>query len=170
MDKNIVALLDATAYTVKVYFKPQEYSSGKKGMQQSQYKYVSNIPGIKVGDWVVVDAPDYDDYGQAYDNAVTSDLDGLKICPFQGVPKLVRVCAVDATCDIEPNADKKYKWIIAKLDLTSYMTTLQRNSQIAGMIAESYKVTMRRSFADSIIGGLEHDKRVALMQLLGNKE
>lgn len=165
MDKNIAALLDTSAYTIKVLFK-----EAAKGSAATKYTYVCNIPGVKVGDWVIIDGPDYNNYTQDYNNlaamqSIDDAINGGKLI-FTGVPKVVLVVEVDAEVDIEPNGDIKLKWVVAKLDTASYVETMRRNSQIGGLVADAYKKSMRRSFADRILADLEGDNKTALLSLL----
>lgn len=166
MDKNIAAFLDNNAYTVTVVFK-----AGNSGSVPKKYVYVCNIPCVKVGDWIVVDAPDFENQVAQLRNGLmpTQNIDDyMNTQPMQmaGIPKLVLVVGVDKDVNIQPNSDIAYGWVVSTLDLTSYRETLQRNSQITTLVADAYKASMRRSFADHILGCLEADGKDKLLALL----
>lgn len=163
MDKNIAAFLDKNAYTVSVSF--------KAGVGPKKYTYVCNIPDVKVGDWVVVDAPDVDNQVSQLRNGLMpmqAIEDYMNEQPMQlaGIPKLVLVVGVDKDVNIQPNSDIAHGWVVATLDLTSYRETLKRNSQITTLVADAYKASMRRSFADQILGCMEADGKDKLLALL----
>jgi hypothetical protein len=163
MDKNIAAFLDKNAYTVSVSF--------KAGAGPKKYTYVCNIPGVKVGDWVVVDAPDFDNQAAQLRQGYTpmqNIEDYMSEQPMQmaGIPQLVLVVGVDSDVNIQPNSDIAHGWVVSTLDLTSYRETLQRNSQINSLVADAYKASMRRSFADQILGCMEADGKDKLLALL----
>lgn len=164
MDKNIAALLDTKAYTVGIRF------TNKSGNKSATYTYVCNIAGVKVGDWIVVDAPDFDQVRNVLEE-ITMDEEALASngswC-LKGIPVCVQVTRVDADVAIEADAAKAFGWVIAVVDFTAYQATLARNSQISGLVAEAYKKAMRKSFAERILGDLGTDKQSELMQLLGN--
>ena len=164
MDKNIAALLDTSAYTIKVMFKLDKQS------RPTQYLYVCNIPDVKVGDWVVVDAPDYDDYVGSMPLRNGGSIEGMMdlelATVFTGMPKTVVVTAVHSEVEIEPDAPTKYKWVVAKVDTAAYIATMQRNAQVTSLVADAYKKATRRSFSERILQDMDTDKRQALLGML----
>lgn len=163
MDKNIAALLDTKAYTVGIRFR------NNSGKLSATYTYVCNIADVKVGDWIIVDAPDFDNVrnviGEIMDEEAMASNGSWCL---KGIPVCVQVSRVDADVAIEADAPKAFGWVIAKVDFTEYQATLARNSQITGLVADAYKKAMRKSFAERILGDLGSDKQSELMQLLGN--
>lgn len=163
MDKNIAALLDTKAYTVGIRF------TNKSGNKSATYTYVCNIAGVKVGDWIVVDAPDFDNVRNVLEEITGEDEQYTnKAFMLKGIPVCVQVSRVDPDVAIEADAPKAFGWVIAVVDFTDYQATLARNSQISGLVAEAYKKAMRKSFAERVLGDLGTDKQSELMQLLGN--
>ena len=163
MDKNIAAFLDKSAYTVSVSF--------KAGAGSKKYTYICNIPGVKVGDWVVVDAPDFDNQIAHLRHGIMpmqNIEDWMNEQPMQlaGIPKLVLVIGVDEDVNIQPNSDIAHGWVVAIIDLTAYRETLKRNSQITTLVADAYKASMRRSFAEQILGSMEAAGKEKLLALL----
>lgn len=164
MEKNIAALLDTSAYTVTVMFKQATNTPPK------ECTYICNIPGVKPGDWVVVDAPDGDDYMKAYGGGrqmvdIEDAIDTAAVV-FMGMPKTVIVTQVDTEVTIEPNSPTTFKWVVARVDLTAYKKTMQRNSQVTTLVADAYKKSMRKSFAERILGDLETAAQLRLSNLL----
>lgn len=161
MDKNIAALLDASAFTIKVMFKENA------SVKPKEYIYICNIPDVKVGDWVIVDAPDYDGYvgSNTTMNSIDDVING-KISVFSGVPKTVIVTQVDSEVAIEADSASRYKWVVARLDTTLYAATLQRNAEITKLVSDAYKVAMRKSFAERILGDLADESKTRLLGLL----
>jgi hypothetical protein len=172
MEKNIAAFLDSTAYTISVSFTSVQ-PSGAKG--KKKYTYICNLPGVKVGDWVVVDAPDFDGDAQIPLRAGEmrmEDLDSIfsgEPTVLKGMPKLVLVTGVDKDVAIEPNAPTTYGWVISKLDMTAYQETLRRNNQVTGLVADAYKASMRKSFAERILGDMAEGDKSKLLSLLAPK-
>lgn len=165
MDKNIAAFLDPTAFTISVMFKASESKAAR------EYTYLCNLPGVKAGDWVVVDAPDFDGAGPYADSSRMTMVDieqviGNGTLAFSGVPKVVIVTKVDDTVNIEPNAPKQYKWVVAKLELAAYYATLKRNAKITETVSESYRKSMRRSFSERVLADMDESSRIALLELI----
>lgn len=167
MDKNIAAFLDTTAYTVSVVFSLNKNAKA--------YTYVCNIPGIRPGDWVVVDAPDFETSaaGIQKNSGVPPEFQApanpnvaIASSVFKGIPKLVLVVRTDPDVAIMPDADKEHGWVVATLDMTAYRETLARNSQINGLVADAYKVAMRKSFSERILGDMPADSKAKLLALL----
>ena len=80
---------------------------------------------------------------------------------------IAKVVEIDELVDIEPNDDTEYKWVICRIDLEDYAALLVRNKQITDAVQEAYKQTLRRTFAERILGELPDSTRTALTQLLG---
>ena len=163
MDRNIAAFLDTAAYTIRVVF------TQKTGTKT--YVYVCNIPNVKPGDWVVVDAPDFTEnvlIAPAYKAVTPQELIQFMNAPimFKGMPKLVLVVGVDADVALEPDSDKEYGWVVANVDMTAYHKTVERNSQISGLVADAYKLAMRKSFAERILGDMSTGSKDKLLALL----
>lgn len=168
MDKNIAAFLDTTAYTISVVFSP------KLGVRS--YTYICNIPNVKPGDWVVVDAPDFEESDSLAFKGPPSKKPAMQPdellafmnapATFRGVPKLVLVARVDDNVAIEPDSDKEYGWVVSALDMTAYRETVARNKQINGLVADAYKAAMRKSFAERILGDMPEDSKATLLALL----
>lgn len=161
MDKNIAAFLDTTAYTVHVVF----------NKTPKTYTYICNIPSVRVGDWIIVDAPDFEDREATRNTGIPYEFmmpvaPNAKPSVLRGIPKLVRVVQVDPDVAIAPDSDKEYGWVVAILDTTVYGETLARNNQINGLVAEAYKAAMRKSFSERIlreISAESHDKLLTLL-------
>lgn len=130
MSRNIPALLDEHAYTIAVQFKLEEW--GKT------YTYVTNIPGIKPFDKVIVHVGNDED---------------LKIATVVHVQE--EVC-------IEPNAAIEYKWVISKVDFTKFNETMARNKLIETGIRTAYKRKMRESFKAEVLADLPDDVKALL--------
>jgi hypothetical protein len=172
MDKNIAAFLDTKAYTLAVTFQPSNDAPYHKGAQK-EYTYVTNIPGIKVGDWVVVPTSvgtqsimlptDLVDIDDVLGSVATIN----HIHVHRGKLEVVRVSHVDATVDLAPNDTKAYGWVVSKIDLLAYSQLMDRNSQITAATTAAYRKSMQRSFAERILGDMDQADKDGLMKLLG---
>ena len=173
MDKNIAAFLDQSAYTILVQFQAEQ------GARGSNYKYVTNLPGLAVGDWLVV--PVTSNRQQvplrspvsAKMQTVDDVMDMVTYAEDEDAPvhagtfECVRVVAIHDTVDIEPNAPKEYKWVVCKLDLEAYGALFVRNKKIASATTAAYRKSMQRSFADRILGDMDAEAKDNLLKLLG---
>jgi len=159
MDKNIAALLREDTKTVHVSFelaladfedltdpeiikkpagaKPAPSTSRVPGVRL--YTYVTHLD-VKRGDTVVVQAT--------------------------GEIKLAYVISVDDQAEIEPNSSTAYKWVIDKVDMAAYDANQQRNAEIERTVGEAYRQNLRRSFAQTVLGAVDDDKRDSLTKLL----
>lgn len=155
MDKNIAAFLDESAYTVHVQF---------QGTKAKEYTYVTNVAGFKAGDLVVVPVRVRDIHSRlviAGDVLLSDHQDEFDISL-----KVGRITKVDDAVEIEPNSDIEYAWVIDKVDLDSYIATLERNKKLMSVAANAYKKRMRKSFATQILGEMGDDERAQVAQLL----
>ena len=143
MDKNIAALLRDDARTVGVNFSTHlAAENGSPASPYSEYTYVSHLQ-LAVGDIVVVKA--------------------------KGRVALATVSRVDDSVDIEPNADMRYAWVIAKVDVSEHAANMARNAEIERAVSEAYRDNMRRSFAQQILGGVEDGEKKARLLALTSK-
>lgn len=170
MDKNIAAFLDTSAYTIQVVFQKDSdtpYSSTAK-----EYTYVTNIPGIKIGDWVVVPTA----VGSqnivlpselgTIDEVLAQPATSMKAHVHRGQLQVVRVVGVDSTVELAPNDSKTYGWVVNEVDLLGYAKLQDRNTQIIAATTKAYRKSMQRSFADRILGDMDQSDKDGLMKLL----
>lgn len=172
MDKNIAAFLDDKAYTLAVRF--QREDSGTAGTIPKEYHYVTNIPGIQVGDWIVVPTSVGSqrivlptELASIDEVLASSPVESMKSHIHTGQLAVVRVSEVHTTCEIAPNDTKQYKWVVGKVDLTGYAKLMARNDQITAATTKAYRKSMQRSFADRILGDMDQADKDGLMKLLG---
>lgn len=172
MDKNIAAFLDDKAYTLAVRF--QREDPGSEGVIRKEYHYVTNIPGIQVGDWIVVPTSVGSqriilptELASIDDVLASSPAESMKSHVHTGQLAVVRVSEVHTTCEIAPNDNKQYKWVVGRVDLTGYAKLMARNDQITAATTKAYRKSMQRSFADRILGDMDQADKDGLMKLLG---
>lgn len=138
MDKNIAALMRSDTRTVHVSFNT-ELSSTRNVVEGKGYTYVTDLV-LEVGDLVAVEASDS--------------------------MKLATVIQVDDNVEIEPNSNIAFKWIVAKVELLHYETTMTLNKNLTDAVATAYKANLRRSFSEQILLGMPEDQRAAVAELL----
>lgn len=168
MDRNIAAFLDQSAYTIQAQFQADEGSIGKKS-----YTYVTNIPGIKEGDWIIVPTSVGSNRIalpttlESIDDVLNSvPAETLKTHIHTGRIEVVKVVGVDKTVDLEPNSSTQAKWVIGKVDLAAYAKLMARNDQIVAATTKAYRKSMQRSFADRILGDMDQSDKDGLLKLL----
>lgn len=190
-EKNIAAFLDKTAYTVTVVYQfsssgqvPKRLSNIDDALDEpSGYDYITNIPGIQQGDFVIVPTTPERGYQDVKRVAVPAELQELisatgadnAVCAMEGQTyefadrlSVARVIRVHKDVTAEPNSDIKYKWVVSRVDLMHYAKTMLRNAKLEATIQEAYKKSMRRSFADRILAELGADEQGEIKKLLGN--
>lgn len=177
MDLNIAAFLDTAAYTVDAQF-----TGGGK-----LYTYVTNIQGLKRGDFCVVHVgklevqhlANEDNTNTACDLAngdVRShyrekyEMDESLIpsaLPYGiGSFKIVQIVKVSKTVDIVPNDKFQYNWIAMKLDFSEFFALTRRNDEIEKMVSTSYQRNLRRNFADRVLDEMPVEERDAMLRLI----
>ena len=87
----------------------------------------------------------------------------------RGEMKVVQIHEVDDEVKIEPNADTAFKWVVCKIDMDGYRANEARNAQIERTVSEAYRDNLKKSFAQSILGGLSAAKAKEVKLLLGKK-
>lgn len=174
MDKNLAAFLDPTAYTVEVEY----FSSASKNLAEVRhYLFVTNIPGLKVGDLVVVNSRtstratpirrEIDSTIRDMDDILIPDVE--EVTRFFGSMDVVKIVDVHASVDIEPNDPKTYSWVVQKVDMTAWTATQERNACLVSLAQEAYKRNLRKSYAERILGDLSDEERSKLQALLPSK-
>lgn len=132
---NIAALMRKDTYTVGVIHAGP--AGGQKGGllnrdtpegAQKAYTYVTNIPGLVVGDTVVV-----------------KNIFGLVVA---------EVTEVDEGLKIDPGTNVKVAWVLSKVDMAAVKLVEEENAQIEDTFAQAYQQSLRRSFRDRILGDL----------------
>lgn len=163
MEKNIAALMREDARTVHVSFYEAPTPSAAdeqtykemlteakrygvshqilKAPDARLYTYVTDMQTIAVGDCVVVQAA--------------------------GQIKAASVRQVDEAVMIEPNSKMKFGWVLARVDLAPAIANEKRNAEIEEAVAEAYKVNLRRSFASSVLAGLDDASKDRITALIG---
>lgn len=64
---------------------------------------------------------------------------------------LAKVTRVDEKLAIEPRSGQKYKWVAAKVDLAAYQATLEANSKLEDMIADSYRKQAQVAYREQLL-------------------
>lgn len=91
------------------------------------------------------------------------------IVPARGVPTLAVVSKVDPGMTLEPNATKKYGWVIATVDVQGFYDNLKKNEKINQLLQKAYVTNARAQFRNAILGGLGETERLAITDMLGGK-
>lgn len=178
MDKNLVAFLDEQAYTIDVQFSP----NGKL------YKYVTNIPAIELGTFVIIPVGEIElasiaaavntRRSRAIAHNEVLEAFGVEVDPTL-VPsptdssnnvKIAQVVGVHDEVKIEPNESIQYKWVIAKVDFTYFVGLCKRNSELQRLTEDAYKRNLRKSFAERIMGELGSEEVEKIKALVAPKK
>ena len=142
MDKNLAAFLREDAYTVKVKFQKDSQDQ----YHDNEYTYVTNIPGIAFGDFVVVP------YKSRNSNAVRLSV--------------AIVSEVHNDVDIEPNSDIQYAWVTSRIDMQASIKLAEENETITKQLAKAYRTNARRSFAQSVLEAADNDTKLLISGIL----
>jgi hypothetical protein len=139
MDKNIVAFLREDAYTVEVAFRAE------KELDPKTWKYVTNIPGLKVGDYVVV----------PYQAKLAAN---TRLA-------VAEVVIVHTDVEIAPNEDIQYRWVTDVVDTAAALRRAEENDLIAKELAKSYQSNLRRSYAQTLLGNMDTEARERILAI-----
>jgi len=150
MDQNLPAFLRTDAKTVKVSFINDKFKDDNDRemtllgadftLSPRLYTYITDLD-LKPDDVVVVYAV--------------------------GIPKIAMVMIVDEEVDIQPNDKIAYKWVVAKVDFTSYLENMKKNSTIQRTVSKAYKKNTRKQFASLLLAELPEESRAELLTLIG---
>lgn len=161
MDKNIVALVREDTITVEVKFFPDSFSVeqintilgttfnrneriAEEVLQRLKaYTYVTTLKDLKPGDLCVVFV--------------------------SGNPKVVEVQVVHDSLNIEPNSDRQYKWIAAKVDMSYAKQIQEENTLIESTVANAYKSSARNQFRNMLLGSVDEEAKAKLLSLTAKK-
>lgn len=142
MDKNLAAFLREDAYTIKVKFQKDSQDQ----YHDNEYTYVTNIPGIASGDFVVVPYKSRNTNAVRLSVAIVSD--------------------VHNDVDIEPNSDIQYAWVTSRIDMQASIKLAEENETITKQLAKAYRTNARRSFAQSVLEAADNDTKLLISGIL----
>ena len=132
---NAYAILQDNVFTVQVKF------FGASGQINGKvYTYLCDIPDIKVGDHVVV---------------VVDTID----CPS---PKVVQVVSVDKEIEADLLGDIEYKWIVQRVDYTSYDRKVQEAAEMEVKINKLKRDSARAQLKAALVSALGLENEEAL--------
>lgn len=147
---NIAAFIREDAKTVGVRFHKDQYDRAKDprgynelDLSNTEYTYITNLD-FKVGDLAVV--------------------------YVMGNPKVVMITSLHDGIMIQPNADKKYNWIVAKVDTTGYEKNEAINDEIEATVQMAYQENVKNQFRNLILNGMDEVSRMKVLGLIGHKE
>lgn len=152
MDKNIAAFMRQDTKTVHVKFMRDRRAGESEGqttllgdnieLSPQTYTYITDLE-LAEGDFVVVHAV--------------------------GVPKVARVESVDEGLELDPNDTIKYKWVVCKVDFSSYAQNIAKNNTITTMVAKAYKKNLRKQFSSLLLEGMDEVARQDLLSIIEEK-
>lgn len=134
--KNIHALMSDSAYSVHVRFITDQGGATRGKV----YEYVTNIPGIKVGDYAVVMAPNFN-------NPMDADDEGSD----RLLPKTVMVVAVDDGISFDPQETKTVNWLVQRVDFTAYAAAQSEVHAAAESLKKAQRARMREVFKQQML-------------------
>ena len=83
--------------------------------------------------------------------------DDMVVVPNINGYSLATVLSVDNEVLIPLDDDKKYVWILAKVDMSYGLKLVEENKLIEETIRDNYKAQAQRSFRNQILSGLSAD-------------
>jgi len=136
--KHLYSLLDATFTTINVVFQRDENKAAEASVKLRQRfnddtlsadrrTFVYKAPlamGVEAGDFCVINTQN-----------------GLSV---------VKVDSVDATPQIDTDADFDYKWIVQKINLTAYDARVKRESAFTDMLRDVERVRQRETLVNDM--------------------
>lgn len=143
MDKNILALLDSKAFTIKVKY--------QHTTNATLYTYVCNLPEVKKGDFVIVPTT----------TGVATHI------AFDGENRLTvaLVESVDSVVDITPNSDVMHKWVVSRIDLGPYQATMDRNKAIRERLVQMHTQYQRQAVRNAVLADLPLEEQNTLLSM-----
>ena len=152
MEKNLAAFLREDTKTVGVRFIKDLFANSANYQQTllgedsnpiqlstREYTYVTDIP-LEVGDNVIVFAQD--------------------------IPKVVIVTRVDDILNLNPKDTIEYKWVVSKVDYTSYNENAKKNEVITDFVRSAYRKNVKAQFKEIVLAGLDAKGKKTLSNLL----
>ncbi len=116
---NALAVLLPNTYVVSCTF--------TEGRSKGSYDYLTDIPGIGCGDYVVVVAPDFAAAVQGHDAAYA---------PAAKVPKTVKVVEIHSLDDVDVTGDKQYSWVLQAVDMAAHAKRAEEILRLQSAINE----------------------------------
>jgi len=146
-EKNIAYMVREDVKTIGVRFY-QKIDIGRMitddelnaDLSKKEYTYVTHLD-FKVGDLAVVRAA--------------------------GEVKVVFVSRVDAECEIEPNQDIKYSWVIDRVDTEEYEKQMDINEELEATVNRAYKRNVKEQFRKLVMGSIDSETAAKINMMLG---
>lgn len=156
MDKNVAALLRNDTKTVGVRFFLQKDQEAYANSQHSKGLSLGTIPEDELSP-------------KTYTYVTNENFEpgDLAMVFVSQIPWIVRVTEVHATVQIEPNSAMQYKWIAAKIDMTSHLLNMSKNAEIEDVIAKSYKRNLKSQFKSLMLADVAPEDQQLLLAALG---
>lgn len=131
---NAHALLIDNAYSVQLkFYKDSGANNGRV------YDYLCDIPNVKVGDDVVVMAPDFE-------------------TGTGRIPKTCRIVSVDTEITVDLMADFEYKWVVSVIDYTSHEARQASAEALGKQLTAVKRRKMRSQVVDMLLTELSMTK------------
>lgn len=128
---NAAALLIPNAYSVQVKFHKADGTLN----ESRTYYYLCDIPGVEVGQDVVVMAPDFSEQ-----NTI--------------IPKICRVVSVDTEITVDLMDDFEYKWIVQVIDYSSYNSKKAVAEELSKKLTQAKRKKMREQLVSTMLNEL----------------
>lgn len=137
---NANALLCENAYSVQLKFYNVTGTTNGKVCD-----YLCDIPGVQVGDDVVVLAPDFE-------------------TQIDKIPKTCRVVSVDTEITVDLTVDFEYQWVLSKIDYTAYI----ERQEAATRLSKQLTASKRKKMQQQIVDFLRNEAGIDILTLKAN--
>lgn len=110
------------------------------GLSPKEYTYVTHLD-FKLGDLAIVKAA--------------------------GKLQVAYVSRVDEDCEIEPNLNMKFSWVVGKVDQDEYENQMNINKQLEDTVNKAYKQNVKNQFRSLVLGSIDSEAAAKINLLLG---
>lgn len=160
-EKNIAALVreDTKTIGVRFYQGERDYKSANKSANQTdQWVDIVDldtlVSGLSPKEYTYVTHLDFK----------TGD---LAIVKAAGELKVAYVSRVDEGCEIEPNLNVKFSWVVDRVNQDEYENQMNINKQLEDTVNKAYKQNVKNQFRSLVLGTIDSEAAAKINLLLG---
>ena len=159
-EKNIAALVreDTKTIGVRFYQGERDYKTSSQTAQRVDIVDIVDLDTLVSG----LSPKEY-----TYVTHLDFKIGELAIVKAVGELKVAYVSRVDEGCEIEPNLNMKFSWVVDRVNQDEYENQKNINKQLEDTVNKAYKQNVKNQFRSLVLGSIDSEAAAKINLLLG---
>ena len=159
-EKNIAALVreDTKTIGVRFYQGERDYKTSSQTAQRVDIVDIVDLDTLVSG----LSPKEY-----TYVTHLDFKIGELAIVKAVGELKVAYVSRVDEGCEIEPNLNMKFSWVVDRVNQDEYENQMNINKQLEDTVNKAYKQNVKNQFRSLVLGSIDSEAAAKINLLLG---